>query len=175
MVNYHNSKIYKIWSSNTEKIYIGSTTQKLCVRLVEHKSKFKKYKNETSKYYTSSFELLKYDDAKIELIEEYKCDNKEQLYKREGEIIRQNKDLCVNMLVAGRSYTEYRLNNKDKINERSKIYRRTHKEKINLYASQPYKCACGLCIRYDSKGKHFQSITHNRFLQDNFFHLLELK
>ena len=31
MVNYNNGKIYKIINENNEIIYIGSTTQKLCI------------------------------------------------------------------------------------------------------------------------------------------------
>ena len=39
MPNYQNGKIYCIRSHQTDNIYIGSTTQKLCVRMAEHKRK----------------------------------------------------------------------------------------------------------------------------------------
>ncbi len=51
--------IYKITSIQTDKVYIGSTKLKLKRRFKEHKKK----------RYTSR-EILKYDDARIELIEE---------------------------------------------------------------------------------------------------------
>eukprot|EP01080_Neovahlkampfia_damariscottae_P012895 gene12895-7314_t len=44
MVNYQNGKIYKIINLTNEKCYIGSTTQKLSVRMAEHRSFYKKNK-----------------------------------------------------------------------------------------------------------------------------------
>ena len=44
MVNYGNSKIYKIWSPNGDNIYIGSTTKKyLSQRMVEHRCDYNKH------------------------------------------------------------------------------------------------------------------------------------
>ena len=37
MPNYQNSKIYKLICNETTDIYIGSTTEKLCVRFNKHK------------------------------------------------------------------------------------------------------------------------------------------
>ena len=43
MVNYQNSKIYKLINDELpDKIYIGSTTRKLSLRLAEHKQNYKK-------------------------------------------------------------------------------------------------------------------------------------
>ena len=50
MVNYQNGKIYKITNSNTNDIYVGSTTDDLCNRLNQHKYQLKK-----NKEYVSSF------------------------------------------------------------------------------------------------------------------------
>ena len=52
----HKGLIYKIVSKQTDKIYIGSTTKSLAVRLYYH---YKDKTNITSKY------ILKYDDATI--------------------------------------------------------------------------------------------------------------
>jgi len=133
---YNNSKIYKIWSPNTELIYIGSTTQLLCKRLADHTKNFNLYKN--SKYhYTSSFKILEYQDAKIELIENVNCNDREQLHKREGEFIRQNREICVNKKIEGRAQQEYKEqakiyyeDNKEELLEYQKLYRETHKEQI---------------------------------------------
>ena len=62
------SCIYKIFSNQTNKIYIGSTTQKLSYRFNRHKSDYKLQKNKIG-----AFEVLQFDDAKIEAIEI--CDN----------------------------------------------------------------------------------------------------
>ena len=43
---YHNSKIYKLISDHTDKIYIGSTFKKyLTSRKAAHKSNYKAFKN----------------------------------------------------------------------------------------------------------------------------------
>lgn len=155
MPNYQNGKIYKIWSSYTDYIYIGSTTLLLSQRLTKHKNNYKKYKNNTY-CYTSSFDILEYGDAKIELIENYACNNKEQLCKKEGEIIRQNKDICVNIRIEGRTRQEW------------------CKDRIKQHNSQPYNCVCGSIVSYYLKSKHFKTDKHNQYLQDNLLHLLDL-
>ena len=60
--NFANGKIYSIRSHQTEKIYIGSTTQSLAVRFGGHK-----------RQNCSSQQILQFDDAYIELIENYPC------------------------------------------------------------------------------------------------------
>jgi hypothetical protein len=95
MVNYQNGKIYAIRSFKTDEIYIGSTTQKLCRRLQKHKVEKKRYEKGKSRY-TTSFKILDYDDAYIELIENCPCNSKEELLKKEGEHIRNNK--CINKI-----------------------------------------------------------------------------
>jgi len=121
-MDYKNGKIYVIRSHQTDQVYIGSTTQSLAKRFSCHKSNYK-----INKLDISSFEILKYDDAYIELIEEYPCDNKMMLNRREGEIIRQNN--CVNKFIAGRTRQEYEEENKDKIKEQKKEYRENNKDK----------------------------------------------
>jgi hypothetical protein len=80
--------IYKIVSDSTDKIYIGSTVKSLEERLEEHENDYELWFNKEFKSgYISSFEILKYEDAYIELLEEYPCENKQQLFKREGEMI----------------------------------------------------------------------------------------
>ena len=63
------AKIYCIKSEQTNMIYIGSTTEKyLSKRFGHHKADFRRWKL-GKQHYISSFELLKYDDCYIELIE----------------------------------------------------------------------------------------------------------
>jgi len=102
MNKYQNGKIYTLRSHQTEKIYIGSTIQPLSQRFHHHKSKCK-ITNISSK------EIFKFDDAYIELLESYPCNNKEELNKREGELIRLNKEKCVNICIAGRSIHDYKV------------------------------------------------------------------
>jgi hypothetical protein len=185
---YNNSKIYKIWSPQTELIYIGSTTQTLCQRFTDHKKLFNQYKEGITNY-TSSFKILEYEDAKIELIEEVNCENKEQLRRSEGELIRQYKDICVNLLIAGRtrkewqednrdyvnkSCREYYENNKSKVLGQKKEYYEEHKEQIAERRTQPYQCICGSIIKYGDKSKHFRTQKHQSYLEYSMFHLLDL-
>jgi hypothetical protein len=77
MPDYKNGKIYKIVGGGLT--YIGSTTQTLNARFIAHKCEKKLRPNKKC----SSFELLDYDDCKIELIENYSCENNNQLRERE--------------------------------------------------------------------------------------------
>lgn len=128
MVNYKNGKIYKIVSDQTDKIYIGSTTDSLSRRIAKHQCDYKKYLN-GNRHYISSFDILKYDDAKIYLIEDYPCERKEQLLRREGEYIKENKGGCVNNKIPGRTTLEYRQNTKDNKSQYDKKYYQKNKDK----------------------------------------------
>jgi hypothetical protein len=111
MPDYTNGKIYAIRSHQTEEIYIGSSVQTLCVRLAGHRRDYKHYLKEGKKY-VSSFEMLKHDDAYIELIENHPCLCREELHRKEGELIR-NTPNCVNKCIAGRTKQEYDYEHKD--------------------------------------------------------------
>ncbi len=85
MPDYSKGQIYSIrFRDNDKLIYIGSTIQSLAVRFGSHKS------NDgcsLSQYVQSNYT----GDLKccyIELLEPYPCNNKQELNKREGEIIR---------------------------------------------------------------------------------------
>ena len=124
MPDYQNGKIYSIRSHQTDKIYIGSTTQPLAQRMAIHIYSYK-----TGNNLCSSKEILQYEDAYIELIEDYPCDTKEQLNRREGEVIR-NTTNCTNKCIAGRTMTEYRQDNKEKLNESKKKWNEENKERV---------------------------------------------
>jgi len=128
MPNYQEGKIYKLWSPEGPEVYIGSTTQPLCKRKVEHKSR----KNCTSKIL---FE--KYEQVIIELIEYFPCNTREELNKRESMHIRNNK--CINYQIPGRTSKEYEKDNKEHIKQRKKKYREENKDIINQKARENYK------------------------------------
>ncbi len=121
---YHGGKIYTLRSPSTDKIYIGSTIQPLYKRKSEH-------------FVRKTNDISKLDDFYIELLEDFKCENKDQLNKREGELIRLHSDKCVNKVIAGRSRKDYKIDNKDAIKEWNKTYQesyqKTNKEKIKEY------------------------------------------
>jgi hypothetical protein len=98
--------IYKIVSDSTDKIYIGSTVKSLEERLEEHENDYELWFNKEFKSgYISSFEILKYGDYKIILIEEYPCSSYKELLKREGYYQLSSYSLCVNILIAGKKRT----------------------------------------------------------------------
>ena len=137
-MNYQNGKIYKIVSDLTDKIYIGSTTQPLYKRLGHHKGVYKESLTGKNKHITS-FELIKLGDTRIELIEDFPCERKEQLNAREGYYIRLNKNICVNRCIAGRNKQEWYEANKDKVLEHQKQYREDNKDKVLEQKKQYYE------------------------------------
>jgi len=126
-VNTANGKIYAIRSHQTEKIYIGSTCQTLAQRLGKHRNRYKHWKLDNSKSYMTSYEILEYPDHYIELLELCPCSTRDELSKREGELIREHD--CVNKVVEGRTKAEYYKDNKEKVKNYSKKYREDNKEK----------------------------------------------
>src|SRR3569623_1000525 len=127
MVNYQNSKIYKIISDQTDMVYIGASWKKLCQRMAQHRSKFKEWQNGLYHYITS-FDILKHSDAKIILLEHFPCETKEELNARERFYIESN-DKCVNKCRPGiisdcggkKQYRKvYREQNHDQLVEKSK-------------------------------------------------------
>ena len=121
MPNYNNGKIYKIIDSENKVIYIGSTVEKLCRRYSTHQHKA--------------------IGNKIILIENCPCNSREELVKKEQEIIEQydnllnkfrayrsEEDNTEDMKISRKKYYE---NNKDEILEKAKVYRENNKEKIS--------------------------------------------
>ena len=74
MNNYHNGKIYKIISNLTDMLYVGSCYTSLSKRLYAHKQKGNN---------CSSKMIIEFGEYNIILIEDYKCENKRELEKRE--------------------------------------------------------------------------------------------
>ena len=65
--DYTKGKIYAIRSSQTDKVYIGSTIQPLSQRMSGHRADYKCFLK-TSERYISSFEILKYGSKNIPVI-----------------------------------------------------------------------------------------------------------
>jgi len=125
MPDYKNGKIYKLWSPEGDDIYIGSTVNSLAKRKGDHKAD-----SNSDIIITSKILFEKYDDVRIELIEEFPCKNKMELNKREGYYIRTLD--CVNRYVAGRTQKEYNEDNREKIKEQQKQYKEGNKEHIKI-------------------------------------------
>ena len=156
MPNYQLGKIYKIISDQTEKIYIGSTTKKyLSDRMSQHRWDYKIGKNKSSK------KIIRYDDAKIILIEKYPCGSIEELHAREQYWINENKDICVNKYVAYTGLTS---------KEYQKEYFKIHAKKIIpcLYCDCEIKSPYNIWI-HNRRKKH---IANKKYF-DNLFNNLD--
>jgi len=96
----------------------------------------------------SSSELIKQGDAYIELIEAYPCNNKEELCKREGEVMRATEN-TVNKQLAGRTQKQYNKDNKEAIVIRKK-----------QYGATKIRCQCGANIARSNIPKHKKGKIH---------------
>ena len=130
MPDYQKAKIYKLWSPQGEEdeVYFGSTIDELRKRKNHHKN---------TKGCRSKILFEKYDDVRIELLEEYPCDNRVQLNKKEGEYIRNNK--CLNNNIPCRTKQEWFQDNKETISKLHKDYCENNKQKISVNKKQYYK------------------------------------
>lgn len=139
MVNYQNGKIYRILSK-TGKQYVGSTTQNLAKRKSGHVRMYNAWlKNKEDINFTTSFTLFEEGDVDIVLIENYSCENKEELLRRERYWIENIEGGCVNKVIPTRTIHEYRQSNKKQILEKNKHYYQQNKDRINERDKQYYE------------------------------------
>jgi hypothetical protein len=97
--------IYKITSTAGDKVYIGSTTQTLEDRWLDHKD----YRNIERKYNSKIlFDEYGIETCSLEEIEKVDLDKR---YERERFWI-ENTEHCVNRFVPGRTYSEWYAKNK---------------------------------------------------------------
>ena len=90
MPDYSKGKIYKLTSSNSDEIYIGSTVLYLCKRKAHHFEDYKKFINGSRSYMTSYKIIEAGGDIDICLLEEYNCKTKEELHAKERFYIENN-------------------------------------------------------------------------------------
>jgi hypothetical protein len=181
--------IYKITCNITNNIYIGSTTQKLNVRISKHMYKYKLYKNGLS-HFVSSYLIFDNNDYKYECIEEIEVDTKEEILLREKWYIQNNK--CVNYnnpieskqeykkrhKIANKKYyethkqeikdkqREYNEEHKDNKREYDKQYRLKNLDKIKKYNNEKLNCPCGGCFTKINKSRHNKSNMHIEYLEN---------
>ena len=120
-----NGKIYKITDNTNDNIYIGSTCKTLEERLSRHKYDYKSFLKGLYNN-TRSFDIIKNNDYKIDLLENCQIKTKQELLARERYYIENND--CLNKNIPGRTEKEYYIDNKDKISEYKKAYYEANKE-----------------------------------------------
>ena len=96
------AKVYKITDVNYTKCYIGSTCEELSQRMARHRYMYNQHINRGKESHRTAnvlFDEFGIHNCKIELLEEYSCNNLMELHRREGYYIQNNN--CVNKRVEG--------------------------------------------------------------------------
>lgn len=179
MPDYKTGKIYTIRNNNdTSLIYVGSTCNSLHKRLNGHKNSSEQDNKKTFPFYKTV--NGDWNGWYIELYEYCPCENKQQLNRREGQVIREIGTL--NKTIAGRTDREYYYDNKEKkteykkeyyeenkelISEKNKEYYKKNKELITKKNKEPYTCKCGVKLTTNGKAKHERTKKHQLYIKDN--------
>jgi hypothetical protein len=125
MTDYQQGKIYRLYSPSRADVgvYYGSTVQKLYQRLCGHKAKKK----------CSSISIIEIEDAVIELVEDFPCNNKKELEAREYWFIQNNE--CVNKNKGDfnrkKYIKEYNEKNREELKEKRKEFYEKNREEVN--------------------------------------------
>ena len=167
MVNYNNSKIYKLCCKNTNitDIYIGSTTN-FTRRKYNHKTSCNNTGNEHYNYPVYKFirENGGFENWDMVLVEMVNCNNKLELLKKERETIELLKPSLNSYNPIKSCRKEYRrqiyLENKDDEAKKQKERYKNNKDEINTKAAIKIICECGCMIRKSDISKHKKTKKH---------------
>ena len=83
--------------------------------MAKHRYKYKIYTTSGEHIKVSCYDIFDeygIENCTIELVEYFSCETKDELFRREGEYIRNND--CVNKIIAGRTKQEYNAETKEK-------------------------------------------------------------
>ena len=170
------AKIYKITDNTNNNKYIGSTCKTLKNRLAVHKSHYKYFLKGLCNN-VKSFDIIKNENYKIELLENCDIKTKKELLERERFYIENNN--CLNKNIPGNlgkgcqqyqkdyrksnkdNIKKYYNDNKDKLNNFHKEYKLNNKDKLQ----QKFICQCGGNYTYANKSIHIKSNKHQNYLK----------
>jgi len=170
---------YKITSTNTDKVYVGSTEKDINERLQIHEAHYRLFKD--GKYnYVTSFEILECKDYKIELLENKICESKEERDTVECKYII-NTPNTVNRNLPGRTpeqyyqdnkqelnerHRQYYQDNKQELNERHRQYRQDNKQELQRKKNEKHNCLCGGKYTKANKAIHEKTHKHQTFTRN---------
>ena len=150
---YNTSIIYTLRSYKTNKYYIGATTQTLSQVKADYTRRYINFingTNQSTREKISSFEIVKHGDAYIELLESVNCNNRSELNKRTGELIREQINNVVNTELFKPVKEKYNILTDDKW--KPKLFH-------NSYGDWK-TCKCKKSYRVESEKQHMRSEEH---------------
>eukprot|EP00732_Lithocolla_globosa_P007216 Lithocolla_globosa_v1_NODE_8967_length_761_cov_131.483003.p1 type:complete len:157 gc:universal NODE_8967_length_761_cov_131.483003:664-194(-) len=153
---YTNGKIFKIVSDEIDSVFIGSTCQPLYKVKSDHKCNYIKWlENGKQGRFSHSYDIIKYGDYDVILIEEYECDNRDQLLRRERFWMEELREKCINFKKSRRTEEE------DEIKRRNPGF---------VFDNETVFCECGLTYKRKHRGRHQRTKIH----ENNMNELLKL-
>jgi hypothetical protein len=177
MPDYQKSKIYKLVSLVSNEIYIGSTIKSLSLRKGQHISTYKRWLLEKKNNVCCSYKLLEKGDVDIILIENYPCNNKEELNIRERFYIENSECINVRLPIITKIekserqkkywnenyeyFKEWKKN--DKLIDPNK-YKQINKSYYNKVKDNRFICECGANIKFLEKSRHFTTVKHKQYI-----------
>ena len=162
-----NGKIYKLINTENDKIYIGSSNnQYLSQRMNLHNQICKDTSGRrNSKLYIFMREIG-IEKFKIELIEKYICETKQQLIEREQYWIELLKpQLNMFRAIANPNYEKDCRDKKERC-ERSKKFYEEHKEECLKKMKIKFTCECGTICNKGDKARHNKSKKHQDYINN---------
>jgi hypothetical protein len=126
--------------------------------MAKHRISYRQWINNKKKYLTA-FEILKYDDCYIDLLEIVNFDSKDVLYNRENHFIR--KMDSVNKNSPGAYITL----------GRQAYNKKYHKDNLDLrhaYKNKKNKCQCGGRYTNARKARHYKTNLHREWLLEKW-------
>ena len=157
MPDYSKGKIYKVVNEKNGITYYGSTVQRLCKRMSQHKEAF--YVEPGQRRSSKTYKLFgDINDCKIHLVENFPCKSKLELETKERYYIENNE--CINIEIPTRTKKEHYEANKERLNAISTKWNRDNKEKRN----ELMDCTCGHKYSKSNRARHLKSKKHLKIL-----------
>ena len=149
----YNGRIYQLVCEDGY-YYIGSTKNELRKRLHQHKMKSKEKPNRRLYQHVN---MLGWDKVKIVLVEEIMFKTKDELVKREYEIIQQKRSdkYCLNTYIGNYDDSEYK-----------RLYRKQNAIDIKLKRAEKTTCECGSAVSKPHISRHKTSTKHIQLLNN---------
>ena len=160
-------RIYQMVNMMTNEKYVGASFQPLHKRLYVRKSQYERWlqgKLETDRKLFKNIHEYGFECFRMELLEEVKVRNKQELFKIEGDWIRKLDTFKngLNSQISG-------LTEEGK-KQHKKKWRDNNKEQINLNQKQKMECECNCIITKRMLKRHLKTKKHKTLMNKKSQH-----